>query len=93
MAYTIIATLKIKSGKLEEAKRILKNFASWVRDNEADTTYYFAHKVKGENNLLVYEKYKDTTAFDVHRTNFNKRAKGLLELVEGENDITTLVDI
>ena len=83
MAYTIIATLKIKPGKLEEAKRILKKFALWVRDNEADTTYYLAHKVKGENSLLVYEKYKDTAAFDVHNNNFNKKAKGLSDLVEG----------
>ena len=93
MTYTIIAALKIRPNKFEEAKRILKNFASWVKDNEAGTTYYFAHKVKGENKLLVYEEYQDTAAFDVHRSNFDKKAKGLLELVEGEIEVTTLADI
>jgi quinol monooxygenase YgiN len=95
MAHVIIATLKIKEGKLAEALKLLKDFAAWVAQNEPGTLQYSIHTVKGKekNTILVYERYKDTEAFSVHGKHLGERTGGLMALLDGGLDIKTLIDV
>nr|MDO8085439.1 antibiotic biosynthesis monooxygenase [Candidatus Sigynarchaeum springense] len=94
MAHVIMATLKIKEGKLEEAIKLLKDFAAWVAQNEPGTLQYAIHTVKGkeQNTIVVYERYKDKEAFSMHGKHLAERAGGFLALLEGGIDIKTLID-
>ena len=93
LTYSIIATLKIKKGKFDEAVRILKNFSEWVKSNERETIHYLTHKLKGQDVLIVYEQYRDEAAFNVHCKHLMERAKDLLTLVEGNIEVQNLEDI
>ena len=94
MAHVIMATLKIKDGKLDEAIKILKEFTAWVKQNEPGTLQYAVHKAKGKekNTIIVYERYKDSEAFALHGKHLNDRAGGLMALLDGKLDIKTLED-
>ena len=46
---TLIATLKIKEGKMEEAIEILKEMAGNIKASEPGTLEYIPHKVKGDD--------------------------------------------
>jgi quinol monooxygenase YgiN len=94
MAHVIMATLKIKDGKLDEALKILKEFTAWIKQNEPGTLQYSVHKVKGKekNMIVVYERYKDTAAFAEHGKHLSERAGGLMALLDGNLDIKTLED-
>nr|MDO8114695.1 antibiotic biosynthesis monooxygenase [Candidatus Sigynarchaeota archaeon] len=94
MAHVIIATLKIKEGKLNEALKLLKDFGAWITKNEPGTLQYSVHTVKGKekNTIVVYERYKDTDAFSIHNKHLNERAGGLMALLDGNLDIKTLID-
>ncbi|MFW9950904.1 MAG: putative quinol monooxygenase, partial [Candidatus Thorarchaeota archaeon] len=55
---TLIATLKIKEGKMSEAIDILKEMAVSVKASEPGTLEYIPHTVKGEgleNTIIFYE--------------------------------------
>ncbi len=93
LVYSIIATLKIKKGKLDEAVEILKNFSEWVKANERGTVYYLVHKLKDQSVLVVYEQYKNEAAFNIHCQHLMERAKELLTLVEGNIEVQNLEDI
>ncbi|NMC08660.1 MAG: hypothetical protein GYA24_25850 [Candidatus Lokiarchaeota archaeon] len=94
MTHVIMATLKIKDGKLAEALKILKDFAAWIAQNEPGTLQYAIHTVKGKekDTIVVYERYKDIDAFQVHGKHLSERAGGLMALLDGGLDIKTLVD-
>ena len=92
MAHTIIATLKIKDGKLAEALDILKAHAAWIKDNEPGTTHYFVHVINGTNKICVYERYESKDAFNIHGKNLVEKAGALMALIDGGLDIIQLDD-
>lgn len=93
---SLIATLKIKEGKMEEAIEILKEVVPKVRDTEPGTLAYIPHAVKGQKNknlIIFYEKYEDKAAFDQHSANLPENFEKLFPLLEGGMDIKTLTEI
>ena len=93
MTYSIIATLAIADGKLEEAASTLTSHAAWVKENEPGTLTYNVHKSKGKNVLIVYEQYKDKAAFDLHSANLVQHAGSLMTMLAGKPDILVLEDV
>ncbi|MHA1311370.1 MAG: putative quinol monooxygenase [Candidatus Helarchaeota archaeon] len=82
---TIIATLFIKEGKMEEAIRILKQIVPKIRESEPNCISYIPHLLKGKKNknkIIFYEKYKDENAFTDHMANLPKNFEKIFPLLE-----------
>lgn len=93
---TVIATLKIKEGKMDEAKEVLKEMAAIVKETEPGTLEYMPHTVAGEKNtntIIFYEIYKDEEAAKIHRKNLGKNSAKLGPLLEPGMDIKTCFQI
>ena len=93
---TLIATLKIKEGKMEEAIKILKEMAANIKASEPGTLEYIPHKVKGEgleNTIIFYEKYESNEAMKSHSKNLAKTALKLAPLLAPERDIKVCEEI
>ncbi|MFX1324779.1 MAG: putative quinol monooxygenase [Promethearchaeota archaeon] len=73
MTITLIATVKIQEGKMEEAKAALRKIAPKVKDSEPGTLEYTPHTVKEDPNVIIFiEKYTDQEALKAHGANLSK---------------------
>jgi quinol monooxygenase YgiN len=91
---TLIATLKVKEGKMEEVKAMLKKIAVQVKKTESGCLEYIPHTVKGEDNTIIfYEKYLDKDALKIHSANFMDNFKEVLPLLETGMDLKTCFEI
>ena len=93
---TLIATIKIKEEKMEDAIQIIKEIVPNVRSSESGCKAYIPHIVKGrkfKNTIIFYEKYEDKTALDIHSGNLPKYFEKLFPLIEGGLDVKTCSEI
>jgi quinol monooxygenase YgiN len=93
---TLIATLQVKPGKMEEAIEVLKEMAANVKSSESGTLEYIPHTVKGEgfeNTIIFYEKYESKEALQLHKKNLRKTAVNLAPLLAPGTDIKTCVEV
>lgn len=73
MTITIIATVKIQEGKMEEAKEALRKVVPKIKESEPGTLDYTPHTVKDNPNIIVFiEKYADEAALKAHGANLGK---------------------
>jgi len=80
---TLIATLKVKEGKMDEFKEKVKQAAANIKKNESGCVEYIPHTLKGDANAIVfYEKYTDKDALKIHSANLGENFKELLPLLE-----------
>ncbi|MFX0073253.1 MAG: putative quinol monooxygenase [Candidatus Hermodarchaeota archaeon] len=93
---TLIATVQVKPGKMEETIEVLKEIAANVKSSEPSTLEYIPHTVKGkgfENTVLFYEKYESKEALEIHRKNLKKTSVKLAPLLAPGLDIKTCFEI
>ena len=93
---TVIATVKVKEGKMDEALKILKDVVPKIRTSELGTKTYIPHTVKGKkekNSILFYEKYVNKEALDEHMANLAKNFEKLMPLFEPGMDMKTCFEI
>ena len=91
---TLIATLKIKEGKMEEAVNALKEIVPKIKASEQGCLEYIPHTVRGdENTIIIYEKYLDKDALKMHSANLMKNIEKLLPLLEPGMDVKTCYEI
>ncbi len=94
MTISIIATIHVKEGKMEEAKEVLKEIVPKVRASEPGLLAYIPHTVKDQENTIVwYEKYKDGDAIKAHMANLGKNMAKLQPLLEKGMDLKTCFEI
>jgi quinol monooxygenase YgiN len=80
---TIIATVKVKQGKMDEAVEVLKDIVPKIKAAEPGCLTYIPHRVRGEDNTIIfYEKYKDKEALTLHSNNLLKSLEKLFPLLE-----------
>lgn len=94
--YTVIAALKIKEGKMEEAIQILKEDIPKLLKNEPGCLTYIPYTVKGDENsktIVIYEKYADKDAFKLHSANLMTSMGRFVALLEPQMDIKTCMEI
>lgn len=64
---TLMATLKVKTGKEAEVAGICAQLAKEVLAKEKDCLMYIPHVVKNDpTEIVFFEKYKDKEAFKAH---------------------------
>ena len=92
MAITVIATIHVKEGKMDEAKEVLKEVLKVIKETEPGTLEYIPHTVTGrkeKNTIIFYEKYTDGDAAKAHMGNLGKNMAKLGPLLDGEPEIKT----
>ena len=91
---TLIAKVKVKEGKMDEAVKALKEIVPKIKEAEPGCLVYIPHKVRGEDNTIIfYEKYRDEEALKVHSSNAPKTLEKLLPLLEPGMDMKTCYEI
>ncbi|HRZ26777.1 MAG TPA: putative quinol monooxygenase [Spirochaetota bacterium] len=91
---SLIVTLKVKEGKMDEAVQALKEAVPRVKAAEPGCIEYIPHTVRGESNTIIfYEKYRDKDALKIHSANLVKSLEKLLPLLEPGMDIKTCYEI
>ncbi len=91
---TIIAKVKVKEGKMDEAVKVLKEIVPKIKEAEPGCLVYIPHKIRGEENtILFYEKYRDQEALKLHSGNLQKSLAKFLPLLEPGMDVKTCEEI
>jgi quinol monooxygenase YgiN len=91
---TLIATLKVKEGKIQEAINALKEIVPKIKASEPGCLEYIPHTVRGdENTIIIYEKYSDKDALKLHSANLMKNMEKLFPLLEPGMDVKTCYEI
>jgi quinol monooxygenase YgiN len=91
---SVVATLKVKEDKLEEAKAFFKKLAAEVKANEPGTLAYVFHQRRDDPlTFVVYEKYESDEAFAVHSKNLGAKGADFMALLSGRPDIVMLDEI
>lgn len=91
---SVVATIKVKEDKIEEAKSFLKALAAETLANEAGTLIYTIHQQRGNPQaFIVYEKYADDAAFAEHGKNLAAKAKDFGALMEGGPEVVMMEEI
>jgi quinol monooxygenase YgiN len=91
---TLIATLKVKEGKMEEAIKVLKEVVPKVKASEPGCLEYIPHTVRGdETTIIFYEKYSDKDALKLHSANLMKNMEKLFPLLEPGMDVKNCFEI
>lgn len=90
----LIATVKVKEGKMDEARAVLKEIVPAIRAAEPGLLMYLPHTVRGEENIIMfYEQYRDKEALQIHGANLGKSLEKFLPLLEPGMDIKTCFEI
>jgi quinol monooxygenase YgiN len=93
---TIIASVQVKEGKMDEAKEVLKDLVPKIKESEPGTLEYIPHTLKGrkeKNTIIFYEKYRDGEALREHSGNLAKSLAPLMPLLEPGMDMKTCFEI
>ena len=90
----LIAKVKVKDGKMEEAVKALKEIVPKIKEAEPGCLVYVPHTVRGEDNTIIfYEKYRDEEALKVHSGNLRKTLEKFIPLLEPGMDVKTCYEI
>lgn len=93
---TIIATVKVKEGKMDEAIKVLKEIVHNIKAAESGLKAYIPHTVTGskdKNTIIFYEKYETPEAFKLHSKNLPKSLAKLMPLLEPGMEVKTCSEI
>jgi len=91
---SVIATIRVKEDKIDEAKAFLGKLAKDTLANEKGTLAYVAHQRKDDPTVFVfYEKYEDEAAFAVHGENLKASGGGFAAILAGAPEIHILEEL
>jgi len=91
---SVIATLKVKADKVEEAKTALKQLATDTLANESGTLAYTVHQQKDDPETFVfYEKYESDAAFAEHGKNLKSNGAVFAGILAAPPKIVLLEEV
>jgi quinol monooxygenase YgiN len=93
---TVIAKLKVQSGKEAEFERAAREMVAHVTANEPGTLTYVVHRAVTDPTLFCfYEVYADEAAFTAHGGSDRMRqfGKSLGGLLDGRPEIAMFTEI
>jgi len=91
---SVIANIKVKEDKIEEAKAFFKQLASDTLANESGTLAYVAHQRKDDPSAFVfYEKYESDEAFAIHGKNLASKGAEFAGVMAGPPEIIIVDEV
>ncbi len=91
---SVIANLKVKEDKIDEAKTFLKQLSEETLANESGTLVYAAHQRRDDPTAFVfYEKYESDEAFKIHAKNLASKGAGFAEILAGGPEIILIEEL
>ncbi len=91
---SVIANLKVKEDKIEEAKVALKQLAEETLADEEGTLAYTVHQRKDDPTTFVfYEKYQDEEAFKIHGKNLAAKGAVFAGILAGAPEIIMIDEV
>lgn len=91
---SVIATLKVKEDKVEEAKGFLKQLAADTLAKEPGTLAYTVHQKKDEPTTFVfYEEYESDAALAQHSANLKSAGAQFAAVLAGPPEIVLLEEV
>jgi quinol monooxygenase YgiN len=88
---SVIATIRVKEDKIEEAKALFADLVQGVEADEPGTLAYVPHQRKDDPATFVfYEKYESDDAFKTHGANLAKHGAKFGAVLAGAPDIVFL---
>jgi quinol monooxygenase YgiN len=91
---SVVATVKVKADKLEEAKAFFKQLAADIAANEPGTLQYDILQRKDDpKTFVVYEKYESDEAFAIHSKNLGAKGAEFMAVLDGAPDVVLLDQI
>ncbi len=91
---SIIANIKVKADKTDEAKAFFSKLAKDTVANESGTVSYVAHQRKDDPTMFVfYEKYADDAAFATHGENLKAHGSTFGAIMAGPPEIIFIDEI
>jgi quinol monooxygenase YgiN len=91
---SVMATVKVKAEKREEATAFFKELASGVLAEEPGTLAYVLHQRRDDPlTVVVYEKYESDEAFALHGKNLAAKGAEFMALLDGPPKVVVLDEI
>ena len=91
---SLIATLKVKEEKVDEAVKFFQQLQTDVKANEPGTLEYVFHQKSGEpTTFVVYEKYADDEALKTHGANLAKVGERFRPILDGAPEIVRIEEL
>jgi quinol monooxygenase YgiN len=91
---SVIANLKVKEDKIEEAKTFLKQLAEDTLASESGTLVYAVHQRQDDPACFVfYEKYESEEAFKIHGKNLASKGAGFAGILAGAPEIIMIDEV
>ncbi len=91
---TVLAELKVHEGKVDEAQAAFRELMRAVKASEPGTLVYTIHQRKDDpTTFIVYERYKDDAAFQMHMGNLAQHAAAFGAVLASGPQATFLDDI
>ncbi len=91
---SVIANLKVKEDKVEEAKVALKQLAEETLASEDGTLAYVPHQRQDDPTTFVfYEKYESVEALQAHSKNLASKAALFGSLLAGAPEIIMIEEV
>ncbi len=91
---SVVATIKVKEDKIEEAKTFFKKLAAEVKTNEPGTLVYLPLLRRDDPSTFVfYEQYENDEALVTHSQNLAAKAADFGALLDGAPDIVVLDEV
>ncbi|MFL2935467.1 MAG: putative quinol monooxygenase [Myxococcota bacterium] len=88
---TIVANLKIKADKVDEAKDVLKKLAEETLAAEEGTLEYTVLQRQDDpTGIVFYERYADEEALKIHQKNLAPKGAIFAPLLDGPPEIIML---
>ena len=92
--FTVLAELKVREGKVEEAKAAFRELMKTVKAAEPGTLVYTFHQRKDDpRTFVVYERYQDESAFQTHMANLGQHASTFAGVLEDPPNATFLDEL
>ncbi len=91
----LIAKMKIKEGKIDEATDLFRDLVPKVGKEEGTVGYAICRDKANPDLLVVVERYRDMEAIQAHSStpHFKEFSKAVGALLDGKPDITVLEEI
>lgn len=91
---SVIANIKVKEDKIDEAKSFFKQLASDTLAAESGTLEYVVHQRSDDPKVFVfYEKYENQEAFKIHGKNLASKGAEFAGVMDGPPEIIMIEEV